>query len=357
MTEPTILHKDLTGSDLHDNKTNSSSDLYIDQNDQSYTERNAVFTISNNLASPTGIQANIYSLVQGKGDNTTFIGVSAGYFVAIDRTDVTTSNNGVLYAGQFAVQPRTNRDNVPYDDVACIVCQNDGTGQGTDCIYVGKGASVATDWVSIFTCEADANYFMNITGDYARGIDLHSATFSESDPMWIPNENWLCGSDAGGTVAIRMIGVSDQDEVSIADDAIFVARTTRRVAVGYTSGATLSYNFNVNGTMICTLIDVSLSYGLRVKSPGAGYLALSPSDSLSADRTLSIVMGNADRTLTLSGNPTISDWFDQSVKTTASPTFLSVSVGTYSAKAAEAFAGFLTLKDKDGTSRKVMVCA
>jgi hypothetical protein len=56
---------------------------------------------------------------------------------------------------------------------------------------------------------------------------------------------------------------------------------------------------------------------------------------LSADRILSFVTGDAARTITLNGNPTLNDWFDQSVKTTAVPTFSHVItnrlgiVGTY----------------------------
>lgn len=45
------------------------------------------------------------------------------------------------------------------------------------------------------------------------------------------------------------------------------------------------------------------------------------SDNLTADRTFQLVVGNANRVLTVSGDATIANWFDQSVKTTASPQF------------------------------------
>ena len=44
-----------------------------------------------------------------------------------------------------------------------------------------------------------------------------------------------------------------------------------------------------------------------------------------------IDLGGAARTITLSGNPTLADWFDQAVKSTSSPTFSGVSTGTLSA--------------------------
>ncbi len=42
---------------------------------------------------------------------------------------------------------------------------------------------------------------------------------------------------------------------------------------------------------------------------------------LSGNRDLTWITGDADRQATLQGDPTLDDWFDQSVKTSASPTF------------------------------------
>lgn len=90
----------------------------------------------------------------------------------------------------------------------------------------------------------------------------------------------------------------------------------------------------------------------RVASTNLCYVAGVPTVSISS------VVGQ-DRFLTLTGanggNPTIG--------TSAGDLLLSpgggavVSFGTYSAKAAEAFAGYITIKDAAGNSRKVMVCA
>lgn len=56
-------------------------------------------------------------------------------------------------------------------------------------------------------------------------------------------------------------------------------------------------------------------------SNASHYLIVTPGSDLSANRVLTLTTGDAARTITLSGNPTLSDWFDQSVKTTATPTF------------------------------------
>lgn len=52
---------------------------------------------------------------------------------------------------------------------------------------------------------------------------------------------------------------------------------------------------------------------------GTHYLIVAPGSNLTADRTLTVTTGDADRTITLSGNPTLADWFDQSVKAGAAP--------------------------------------
>ena len=64
--------------------------------------------------------------------------------------------------------------------------------------------------------------------------------------------------------------------------------------------------------------------GLHVLDTNASHdLIIAPGSNLTADRTLTVTTGDADRTITLSGDPTLGNWFDQNVKTTAVPTFSS----------------------------------
>jgi hypothetical protein len=51
------------------------------------------------------------------------------------------------------------------------------------------------------------------------------------------------------------------------------------------------------------------------------FLSIVPGSNLTADRVFTLVTGDAARTVTLSGNPTLADWFDQAVKAASSPTF------------------------------------
>jgi hypothetical protein len=83
--------------------------------------------------------------------------------------------------------------------------------------------------------------------------------------------------------------------------------------------------------------------GLTVKGVGANALTIKPNEKLTAGRTLNLITGDADRTITFRGNPTVSDWFDQSVKSGASPSFTSEFItGTGGA-------GFLNLANQSST--------
>lgn len=68
--------------------------------------------------------------------------------------------------------------------------------------------------------------------------------------------------------------------------------------------------------------------GLHLLDTGGNHdLIIKPGSDVTADRTLTLTTGDSDRTVTLSGNPTLSDWFDQAVKAASSPTFAGVTLG------------------------------
>lgn len=68
--------------------------------------------------------------------------------------------------------------------------------------------------------------------------------------------------------------------------------------------------------------------GLHILDTGGDHdLIIKPGSDVGADRTLTLTTGDSDRTITLSGNPTLSDWFDQPVKAASSPTFAGVTLG------------------------------
>ncbi len=75
--------------------------------------------------------------------------------------------------------------------------------------------------------------------------------------------------------------------------------------------------------------NVYLTGGAYLKDSGVDFFTILASNSnadLTANRTLTLDVANADRTLRLTGNPTLADWFDQNVKATADPNFNTIGV-------------------------------
>ncbi len=72
------------------------------------------------------------------------------------------------------------------------------------------------------------------------------------------------------------------------------------------------------------------SIGTGTTGPSVVILKASASATLTKNRVVTLSSGDADYTITLTGSPTLNDWFDQSVKTTASPSLagLSLDFGT-----------------------------
>lgn len=86
----------------------------------------------------------------------------------------------------------------------------------------------------------------------------------------------------------------------------------------YSSGSTI---YTSQGTNTLTFTNE----GLHILDSNASHdLIVKVGSDLTADRKLTITTGDAARTVTLSGNPTLSDWFDQAVKAASSPTFANV---------------------------------
>jgi len=83
------------------------------------------------------------------------------------------------------------------------------------------------------------------------------------------------------------------------------------------SGVIIDDTDNVTGMVTLTLPNE----GLHLLDTGGDHdLIIKPGTDLGADRILTITTGDVARTITLSGNPTLGDWFDQAVKQASAPT-------------------------------------
>ena len=129
---------------------------------------------------------------------------------------------------------------------------------------------------------------------------------------------------ASNTITVVEADISDIGTLiaMVADNlSVFAATTSAQLAgvLDNETGTLLSV-FSDSPTFT-TLINLP-NTGLHILDTNASHdLILAPGSDITADRTLTFTTGDADRTVTLNGNPTLNDWFDQSVKSGTSPTF------------------------------------
>lgn len=102
-------------------------------------------------------------------------------------------------------------------------------------------------------------------------------------------------------------------------DSNFPGGTTQDALTG--DGIANIGGLSTEGTVsagVFKILDTGGDHTLRIK----------PNEDLSADRVLNIIVTDGDKTITLTGNPTLNDWFDQAVKAASSPTFANPRVTT-----------------------------
>lgn len=91
-------------------------------------------------------------------------------------------------------------------------------------------------------------------------------------------------------------------------------------------GGDAGFTYNKTTDSIVLSGNASLEDLLLEDSDASHFLTITTTSDLTTGRTLTLVTGDASRTITLSGNPTLADWFDQDVKTTGSPTFAALTL-------------------------------
>ena len=142
--------------------------------------------------------------------------------------------------------------------------------------------------------------------------------------------NLLLGSAAAGAAATKTLVVEtgtppagnsvDSFQLYSADFAAGNACPTFRTE----NGTIIQLNQSLLTTSSPLFAGVTLgNEGLHILDLGGDHdLIIKPGTDLSADSILTITTGDAARTITLAGNPTLNAWFDQNVKQAASPTFV-----------------------------------
>lgn len=191
------------------------------------------------------------------------------------------------------------------------------------------------DGVTPVTLYADPTTHRLLTsasgGSLAGLSDVTLTGTAQGDVLYYDGSKWvnLAAGTSGKFLQTQGAGANPQWATATAGAAgsdTQVQFNDGGTALGGDSG----FVFNKT-TNVATLLGAVQALTANISDSDAShYLVITASSNLSANRVLSLVTGDAARTITLSGNPTLADWFDQGVKTTSNPQFATIELGAAS---------------------------
>lgn len=193
-----------------------TNDVYVDQYDENFTEKNAVLTVNKLWSSvPMGVYFNVYSQVEGLGDNTNRYGIGGGYFSASDRTGVVAGTKGVLEAGRFEVGPVVDRASLNVDDVIGVAIRNKGSKKGTFGLVIEDNTGITgSQWLNSFRIMGDADTLGYVEGVFTDGVDFSNSTITNG-VIILPNNKWITGENAAGGTFLNLISMNSSNNLSL----------------------------------------------------------------------------------------------------------------------------------------------
>lgn len=140
------------------------------------------------------------------------------------------------------------------------------------------------------------------------------------------------GSAASGTLLDNITGFSSTGMLARTASGTYAFRTitgtSNQITVSNGDGVSGNPTLSLPSDVIIPTVLTAPNTGLHILDTNASHdLIIVPGSDLTADRNLTLTTGDAARTITINGDPTLNDWFDQAVKTTSTPTFAQVTVG------------------------------
>ncbi len=136
--------------------------------------------------------------------------------------------------------------------------------------------------------------------------------------------NTIAGSVTGNAATVTT-NANLTGPITSSGNATSIASQTGTGTTFVMSSAPTIAGGSITGLTTLAIRDTSAAFDVT--------LAATSSTTISAGRTLTFDVVNAARTIKLTGNPTLNDWFDQSVKIASTPQFERLGIGTASVAA------------------------
>lgn len=205
----------------------------------------------------------------------------------------------------------------------CVRVDNDGDlgVTGSDCGSGGGGISAIGPTGE--TSDGPTVTIATSTSSF-NGLTVRTTVVGAGDTLtWTPS---LTGTlDNAGLTNSTISGISLGS--NLAD--LTATDTSLTLSGAYNGSTARTIGLNLSNANIWAADQTFTNTGLHILDTNASHdLIIAPGSDLAADRTLTLTTGDASRTLTINGNATINDWFDQSVKIAASPTFAGLTLSS-----------------------------
>lgn len=137
------------------------------------------------------------------------------------------------------------------------------------------------------------------------------------------------GSSSGGISGLTTGTLPYADSATTLADSPMTRDDAYTVRAANINATTNIRTASIAVTNTGTFGSLTVTTNLSLYDTGQDHkVAFKVNENQAADRTLNWVLGDSDRTITLSGNPTLGDWFDQSLKTSANPAFNSYTLSS-----------------------------